>query len=246
MKKNLIISMIIAAALFAGCVSATAQVTMTVQPDESGVMKFYASAQQLVVNWGDGQTETFTNVTNSGISHTYAARTTYTVRISETQLTKLDVSGCTALQVLACSDNQLASLNVSGCTALQYLYCSGNQLTSLDVSSCTALQRLECYNNPLTSLDASGCTALKYLYCHDNQLTSLDVSSCTALHRLVCHNNQLTASALNAIFTALPDRTGDEDSGIVRVLNNPGSEDCDKSIAENKNWYIEYILIAPL
>ncbi|WP_418313815.1 leucine-rich repeat domain-containing protein, partial [Porphyromonas sp.] len=64
---------------------------------------------------------------------------------------------------LNCNDTQLTSLDVSGCTALTELYCNNNQLTSLDVSGSTALTSLSCYNNQLTSLDLSGCTALTKL-----------------------------------------------------------------------------------
>jgi uncharacterized protein (TIGR02145 family) len=105
------------------------------------------------------------------------------------------------------------------------------------VSGCTALQFLDCDNNRLASLDVSSNTALQVLLCDNNKLTSLDVSSLTALEYLWCSGNQLTASALNAIFTALPDRTVD-DYAYAYVSDNPGSEDCDYNIAENKNWHI--------
>ncbi len=111
----------------------------------------------------------------------------------ENQLTSLDVSQNTALTTLDCSFNQLTSLNVSGCTALTDLLCYENQLTSLDVSGCSALTWLECYYNQLTSLNVSGCTALTTLWCYENQLISLDVSQNTALTWLTCYKNQLTS-----------------------------------------------------
>ena len=111
----------------------------------------------------------------------------------ENQLTSLDVSQNTALTTLSCSFNQLTSLNVSGCTALTDLLCYENQLTSLDVSDCSALTWLECCYNQLTSLNVSGCTALTTLWCYENQLTSLDVSQNTALTWLTCYKNQLTS-----------------------------------------------------
>ena len=87
------------------------------------------------------------------------------LQCSSTQLTDLDVSGCTSLGYLACSDNQLTDLDVSGCTALKELSCTGNYLASLDVSDLTTLQDLDCSDNRLTDLDVSGCTALKELSC---------------------------------------------------------------------------------
>ena len=109
------------------------------------------------------------------------------------QLTSLDVSQNTVLTKLDCSRNQLTSLDVSGCTALTELTCYNSQLTSLNLSGCTALTKLTCYNSQLTSLDVSGCSALTMLNCQLNQLTSLDVSGCTALTTLDCYNNQLTS-----------------------------------------------------
>lgn len=108
------------------------------------------------------------------------------------QLTSLDVSKNTALQILFCDNNQLTSLDVSGAIALKELDCSNNQLTNLDVSGATALQILFCGNNQLTSLDVSKNVALQRLFCDNNQLTSLDVSKNTALERLDCEYNQLT------------------------------------------------------
>jgi hypothetical protein len=149
------------------------------------------------------------------------------------QLTALNVSGCKALTNLSCSNNQLTTLDVSGCTALTNLDCGGNQLTALDVSRCTALTNLSCSNNQLTALDVSGCTALTDLYCSSNKLTALDVSKCTALTNLYCSGNQLTTSALNSLFNSLPIVRGDS---YISIYDNPGSSDCDRSIAENKGW----------
>ncbi|MBQ7267796.1 MAG: leucine-rich repeat domain-containing protein, partial [Synergistaceae bacterium] len=108
-------------------------------------------------------------------------------------LTYLDVSGCTALQILDCPGNNLTTLKLNGCTALSYLECTGNQLTSIDVSKNTALETLNCGWNQLTALDLSKNTALQYLQCDNNQLMVLDVSKNTALKTLDCSMNQLTA-----------------------------------------------------
>ncbi|MDE7357773.1 MAG: hypothetical protein K2M74_04985, partial [Bacteroidales bacterium] len=108
-------------------------------------------------------------------------------------ITSLDVSGCTALEELHCGFNQLTSLNVSGCTALKELRCQDNQLTSLDVSSDTALIYLDCNNNQLSALDVTHNSALVGFYCNNNRLTELDVSHNSQLRNLQCDNNQLSA-----------------------------------------------------
>ena len=106
------------------------------------------------------------------------------------QLTSLDLSKNTALEVLNCNNNPLTSLVLGGNTALTKLSCTNNQLTSLDLSKNTALEELDCGDNQLTSLDVSANTALKQLYCMNNPLTALDVSANTALTDLNCINTQ--------------------------------------------------------
>jgi hypothetical protein len=86
-------------------------------------------------------------------------------------------------------------------------------------------------------LNASGCAALDYLGCSDNQLTSLNASGCTTLEYLDCENNQLTATALNTVFTALPNRTGGG-YAFIYISNNPGADTCDRAIAEDKGWRV--------
>ncbi len=153
---------------------------------------------------------------------------------SRNDLTSLDVSKNTKLTELDCGYNNLISLDVSKNTALILLDCYYNNLTSLNVSGCTALTELECWDNNLTSLNVSGCTALTDLSCSGNNLTSLDVSKNTALTYLSCSSNNLTSAALNQIFRDLPQVT----SGTISIYGNPGTETCDKSIAENKGWRV--------
>ena len=160
---------------------------------------------------------------------------------SNSQLTSIDLSGCTALEYLNCSFNQLTSLDLSnnkaltelrcdynelltsidlsGCTALEYLNCSSSQLTSLDLSSNTALTDLDCSYNQLTSLDLSKNTALTELDCRANELTSLDLSGCTALTELDCRANELTSLDLSGC-TALTDL--DCNSNELTSLNVSG------------------------
>jgi hypothetical protein len=132
----------------------------------------------------------------------YAARTTYTVRISETGLTKF-----------------------------------GDQLPCEDVRECGPSAYMV---GDIKQLHIDGCASLKgVIVIEENRgaLTVLEINNCPALQVLNCYGNQLTAPALNAMFTALPDRTGGK-RGSAFVFDNPGSADCDKSIVEDKNWGI--------
>jgi Leucine-rich repeat (LRR) protein len=103
-----------------------------------------------------------------------------------TGLTSLDVSANIALADLGCSyDNwwgisQLTILNVSGCTALTYLICEYNQISTLDVSSNIALTLLSCHNNQLTSLNVKNGNSLNngYLESWNNlNLSCIEVDS---------------------------------------------------------------------
>ena len=125
---------------------------------------------------------------------------------------------------------QLTSANITE------FACYYNELTALDISGWAfKITRLDCSVNQLTSLDVSGCVGLESLNCGSNLLTSLDVSKCTALKILNCSKNQLSADALDALFESLP-RTVYAYPYLINVYGNPGANDCNKIIAENKGW----------
>jgi len=95
---------------------------------------------------------------------------------------------------------------------------------------------LFCNDNELTSLDLSKCAKLKELWCSDNQLTSLDVSQNTQLKTLHCNDNQLTSTSLNFLFETL--RIATKPNNLIFIGNNPGTDDCNRNIAENKRWWV--------
>ena len=199
------------------------------------------------------------NILNLGCSHNQLTTLDVSRNIELTvlscvnnQLTTLDVSRNTKLRELYCFMNQLTTLNVGRNTELVELSCHYNQLITLDVSGATALYWLHCYNNQLTSLNVSGATGLSDLYCYDNQLTKLDMSSNTILRRLSCSNNQLTVDALNDLFITLsPSPCFITTSNAKNTKNetfvcwfwiqgNPGTSDCDVSIAREKGWVVVF------
>ena len=102
-----------------------------------------------------------------------------------------------------------------------------------------AMTNLECNNNLLTNLDVSNNPSLVLLECSNNLLTNLDVRN-TALEKLYCQNNQLTTSALNTIFGMLNSNKlmvyieGKQ----IYIQNNPGTNDCNRSIATDKGWAV--------
>ena len=122
---------------------------------------------------------------------------------------------------------------------------NGANLTALDPSHNTQLTYLDCSSNPLSSLDVSKNTQLTELYCYRNQLSSLDLSKNTKLHMLICYGNNLSTQALDDIFCALPDRTGNTNGKIQPVYNSSSSNHAtvlatNKQNAIAKNWKVQY------
>ena len=188
-----------------------------------------------------------------------------TLDVSDSELTSLNLNGCKWLTYLDCHNNELNSLDLSTNTALQELICwhcrqlssldisknialvrlkcNGCLLSSIDLSKNIKLKELECWENKLTFLDISKNTTLEKLLCRGNQLTSLDVSKNIALKTLDCNDNNFSASALNKIFNDLPQGKtwyGNDfkQQSTIYIGDNPGTDTCDKSIAENKGWIV--------
>jgi len=237
-------------------------ITMTVPPTNK-VIFYMAGSGKITINWGDGTIKTkrlraykysynFFRYRHRFI-HSYSNSSAHTIKISGSNithlatssftedglmtnnLTSLDVSGATALTALMCYDSQLTELDLRNNTALIYLNCSNNQLTELDLNANAALIDLSCSNNQLTKLDLSANIALTELHCPHNQIMELDLSANTALRYLNCDSNNLSTEALNALFKTLYNNP--KHNWIV-IANNPGTDNCDIRIAEEKGWTV--------
>ena len=192
----------------------------------------------VAIDWGDGKKSnvndaSFVNEDTGGLtfSHVYSGTTAQNIVITG-NVTKL-----------YCAGIELIALDVSRSTALTDLYCSYNKLTALDVSRNTTLTDLNCSNNQLTDLDVSKNIALESLELNFNQIKSLDVSNNISLGVLSIVGNQFIASALNDLFSTLPDRSKKEFGGVIYLserhplaVGNPGNSDCDRSIAIERGW----------
>ena len=268
-----------ASTLQAQTVNMDSYISLTVEKDSAIILNFMAAAANTpvrIVSGSNTQDITVgtdwigrTSYTADGTTMTvYGDLTGFSCSSNGANLTALDPSHNTQLEILYCSNNQLSSLDVSNNTPLTYLGCSSNPLSSLDVShntqlkelSCysnslssldvsknTQLEILDCYTNRLTSLDVSKNTQLKSLDCYSNQLTTLDISknTNTKLTKLYCHGNNLSTQALDDIFCALPDRTS-ETNGKIQPIFNSSSPNHATVLATNaqnaiaKNWKVQY------
>lgn len=140
------------------------------------------------------------------------------------------------ITIFWCNLNQITSLDISNNTALQVLYANNNQLTSLDVSNNTALTSLNFSSNQLTDIDVSNNLALNILQCSNNQLTSLGVSNNTALTELLCYGNQL--HSLNVA-------NGNNTNFIIFSANNNPNLTCievDDAAYSATNWTGDYFV----
>lgn len=119
----------------------------------------------------------------------------FSAQFIENQLTGLNMSNCTNLELLDCRNNKsISNLNLSGCTALEILYARDNQLTELILSNCVNLQSLSCGGNKLTTLNLSQNVNLTDLECSNNPLTSLNITGCTQLSTITCNNTRLSGN----------------------------------------------------
>ena len=99
---------------------------------------------------------------------------------------------------------------------------------------------------PLATLDVSNNTALEQLYCTNIQIITLDLSNNTDLIRLDCSDNQLSTAALNDLFRTLPNISKRYNgAGMIIIDGNPGENECDRSIAEEKGWWHWYWIRIP-
>ena len=124
---------------------------------------------------------------------------------------------------------------------------AGNQYKSfvIDFSNATSrtvtisgkkITYFDCVWGGLTKLDVSKNTALTELILNVNQLKSLDLSKNTALTYLDLKANQFTATALNNLFGTLHGK-----GGTINIAYNPGTDNCNKRIAEAKKWTVEIV-----
>ena len=254
----LIIGLLTSASTLQAQVNMSRYITLTVEKDSAIILNFMAAAANTpvrIVSGSNTQDITVgtgwigrTSYTADGTTMTvYGDLTGFSCSSNGANLTALDPSHNTQLEILYCSNNQLSSLDVSNNTPLTYLGCSSNPLSSLDVSKNTQLEILDCYTNRLTSLDVSKNTQLKSLDCYSNQLTTLDISknTNTKLTKLYCHGNNLSTQALDDIFCALPDRTGNTNGKIQPIFNSssPNHATVLATNAQNaiaKNWKVQY------
>ena len=88
----------------------------------------------------------------------------------------------------------------------------------------------------ICTITVKGDSIMMFNIHYDTQLTSLDVKNNSTLESISCQNNNFTVDALNTLFKTL--HSNNIENKIIYISNNPGADDCDRSIAERKGWIV--------
>ena len=139
---------------------------------------------------------------------------------------------------MVATNTALTSLSCSDCSALQELNLSTNTaLTSLSCNGCYTLQELNLSTNTaLTSLDCSDCSALQELNLSTNTaLTTLNCTSCKKVESIstLC-NNSTVATAIAGIIS-----NADENAGVVKTNSDGDYYSTIETAATAKGWTVE-------
>jgi Leucine-rich repeat (LRR) protein len=107
--------------------------------------------------------------------------------LGECALTELDLSGCSALEVVKLQANRLTKIPPMPGGLLE-LDVGRNPLSSVTIRS-KKLQQLDVASCGLDALDVSGLPALTTLSCDSNRIGSLDLRALSMLESLECDDN---------------------------------------------------------
>ncbi len=136
---------------------------------------------------------------------------------SQNQLTEVNLSNLSNLEIITINLNQLTAINLEGLTNLRMLTIGDNQLTEIDITdlenleglslgfnnlsnanfSSNSLRSFTCMTNNLSSIDISGLPNLTFLNVSRNNLSELDVSSNVNIQTLIANENDLTSLDLS-------------------------------------------------
>ena len=164
-------------------------------------------------------------------------------------LSSLSLKSLPALRNIDLSSNErLSRLELNEETSISAILiqeCAFQSITDI-LKCCSSLRELSCSYNKLTELDLSGCSNISELRCEHNQLTRLMVPQGSLLEHLYCHSNQLDEDALNTLFDSLGQVVNPAiyyptslRQYRISFNDNPGADDCNRSILNDKNWIVE-------
>ena len=136
-----------------------------------------------------------------------------TIHINDCDLTTVDLSENTALEILDLRKNHLTELDVSNNTSLTYVCVDSNMLEEIDVSNNTALECLTCASNNISDMDLSSNTSISILSVEHNPLTELTLGNSTELYYLNCMDTDLSELNISSVPLILQAYTDGECCG---------------------------------
>lgn len=204
-------------------------------------------ADNLIIDWGDGEISNYKNTKNClNLLHYYESEGTQQIKITGNNIFQLNLSGqnicelsfqnCRNLEYLNCSGNELFTLDIRECEILEELHCNSNNLTELIIPELNKLNQINISYNKLSKLQLANCSTLQTLYCAYNKLTGLDFSDNSLLNDINISHNFLTPECINHLFQQLSPQS-EQDYAIIHYPGNPGFENCDVHILSVKNWH---------
>lgn len=150
----------------------------------------------------------------------------------------IDISGFANLEHLGLRTNDIKSLDLSKCSKLKVLDLGYTNYFSSSFSNCRDLEYLDLSGRYFARFSLSGFSKLKVLKLKDNALREFDASKLSALEGLDLRDNKLTSTALDQLFSTLPDRKG-QAPGILLIAGNPGVNTANRTLAEANNWQVD-------
>ncbi len=114
-----------------------------------------------------------------------------TLKLSNHNISKIDVKNNKLLTSLDLSNNRISSIDLSNNVKLVSLNLDNNSLTKINISHNSLLEKMEINDNNLVTLDTLNNSKLKYLGLSNNKLTSVNFSKNLELTNLYIDNNKL-------------------------------------------------------
>ncbi len=125
------------------------------------------------------------------------------LRISDTNLTTLNLPALLQLNSLSCSYSELESVNISQVPNLKELSLGYNKIPSLDainLQNTTQIERLNLGNCLISGpVDLTGFTQLKFCSIGGNSITAIDMTGLVNLEDLTISYNNLTSIDLTSL-----------------------------------------------
>lgn len=145
---------------------------------------------------------------------------------NNTQLEKLDVTGCTSLESLTTSYTALTSLDLTDCSALTYLNAENGVLTNIKLGKCPSLSDFLVYNNYLLKLDLENVIPQNTYFSGDQRTPDFSVTCSKGedgfwqadLHQISEH----VEGGIDFSRVSVYGGSVDPDTGIVRFAQWPG------------------------